>query len=312
MTKQQQQEREMTILVTGATGTVGSEVVKQLVSSSSSSDQNSIVIRAAVHSKDKVDKFKHYDNKIVQTVNMDYNNPETITDTLNHVDKLFLLTLPAPNMTDVYSNLIKEIRKSGSVNHMVMLSSMGAGTSLGTRIGRLHREEEKIIEESGIPFTFLRPGAFMQNFVNYFGQTIRTQNAFYLPTEDGKVSFIDARDIAAVSVKVLTSNNHQQQQHIGKAYTITGREAISYGQAAEILSKEVGRRISYVDIPEKEAQKGMKQNGMDDWLVEATLEFYRIIKAGHASKTTNVVEQITGRKPISFGQFARDYAQAFK
>ena len=73
----------MTILVTGATGTVGSEVVKQLVSSSSSSDQNSIVIRAAVHSKDKADKFKHYDNKIVQTVNMDYNNPETITDALN-------------------------------------------------------------------------------------------------------------------------------------------------------------------------------------------------------------------------------------
>jgi uncharacterized protein YbjT (DUF2867 family) len=124
---------------------------------------------------------------------------------------------------------------------------MGADTGLGTTIGRLHRQEEKIIEESGIPFTFLRPGTFVQNFVNYFGQTIRTQNAFHLPAGDGKVSFIDARDIAAVSVQILTSNN---QQHIGKAYAITGQEAISYRQAAEILSKEIGKRISYVDIPE--------------------------------------------------------------
>ena len=144
----------MTILVTGATGTVGSEVVKQLVSSSSSSDHNNIVIRAAVHSQDKADKFKQY-NKTVQIVNMDYNNPETIRDALNHVDKLFLLTLPAPDMTDVYSNLVKEMRKYDGINHIVKLSSMDADTGFETRIGLIHREEEKIIEESGISFTFL-------------------------------------------------------------------------------------------------------------------------------------------------------------
>jgi uncharacterized protein YbjT (DUF2867 family) len=240
---------------------------------------------------------------------MDYNKPETIVDALNQVHKVFLLTLPAPNMTDIYSNLVKEIRKSGGINHIVKLSSMGAETGLETIIGRIHRQEEKIIEESGIPFTFLRPGAFMQNFVTQFGQTIRNQNAFYLPVGDGKVSFIDARDVAAISVQALTSDN---QQHIGKAYTITGQEAISYGQAAEILSKEVGRRISYVDIPEEDARKGMEENGMDDWLIDAIMEFCSIIKAGRASQTTNVVEQITGCKPVSFTQFARDYAGSFK
>ena len=300
-----------TILVTGATGTVGSEVVKQLVSSSSSSsDNNDIIIRAAFHSQNKADIFKQYNNKkTVQIVNMDYNKSETIADALNHVDKLFLLNLPAPNMA-VYSNLVKEIRKYGGINHIVKLSSMAAEeTGFETIIGRIHREEEKIIEESGIPSTFLRPGSFMQNFVNFLGQTIKTQNAFYLPAGDGKVSFVDARDIAAISVRALTNGN---QQYIGKAYAITGQEAISYRQAAEILSKEIGRRISYVDIPEEDSRKGMKENGMDDWLIDAIMEFYSIIKAGRASQTTNVVEQITGRKPIPFTQFARDYAGSFK
>jgi uncharacterized protein YbjT (DUF2867 family) len=311
MTEQQQHlGRRTTILVIGATGTVGSEVVKQLVSSSSSSSDQNVIIKAAVHSQDKADKFKQYNNKTVQIVNMDYNNPETIVDALNHVDKLFLLTLPAPNMIDIYSNLIKEIRKYSGINHIVKLSSMAAEeTGLGTTIGRLHRQEEKIIEESGIPYTFLRPGAFMQNFVNYLGQTIRNQNAFYLPAGDGKISFVDVRDIAAVSVQALIGDDHY---HTGKAYTITGQEAISYGQAAEILSKEIGKRISYVDISEEDARKGMKEIGMDGWFIDAMMEFYSIIRAGRASQTTNVVEQITGRKQIPFSQFARDYAKFFR
>jgi uncharacterized protein YbjT (DUF2867 family) len=301
-----------TILVTGATGTVGSEVVKQLVLALSSSDSNNydnnILIRAAIHSENKADKFKEYNNT-VKIVNIDYNKPETIADALNQVDKLFLLTLPSPDMA-VYSNLVKEIRKYGDLNHIVKLSSMAAAqqTELPTTIGRIHREEERIIEESGIPFTFLRPPAFMQNFITQFGYTIRTRDAFYVPAGDAKVSFIDARDVAAVSVQALTSKN---QQHIGKAYVITA-EAISYGQAAEILSKEIGRRISYVDIPEDDALKGMKEGGMDDWLIDAIREFYSIIKAGHASKTTTVAEQIIGRKPISFSQFAKDYAKFFR
>jgi uncharacterized protein YbjT (DUF2867 family) len=295
-----------TILVTGATGTVGSEVVKQLVSSSSSSD-NDIIIRVAIHSQNKIDNFKEY--KTLQIVDMNYNESETIVDALNHVNKLFLLTLPAPNMA-VYSNLVKEIRKYGSINHIVKLSSMTAEeTGLSTTIGRIHREEEKIIEESGIPFTFLRPPAFMQNFITQFSYTIRTHNAFYIPAGDAKMSFVDARDVAVVSVQALIGDS---QQHIRKAYAITAQEAISYGQAAEILSKEVGRRISYVDIPEEDSRKGMEENGMDDCLIDAIMEFYSIIKAGRASQTTNVVEQITGRKPISFSQFAKDYAEFFR
>jgi uncharacterized protein YbjT (DUF2867 family) len=195
---------------------------------------------------------------------------------------------------------------------MVKLSVMAADVEPGTIIGRLHRQEEKIIEESGITYTFLRSGAFMQNFINFFGQTIKNQNAFYLPAGDGKVSFVDGRDIAAVVAKLLTKNNgNRGQQHENKAYDITGPEALSYSQAAEIISKEIGKKISYVDIPEEDARKAMKGIGMEDWLIDAIMELYNIIKAGYASQTTNTVEQIIGRKPTSFAQFVRDYSNSF-
>jgi uncharacterized protein YbjT (DUF2867 family) len=187
---------------------------------------------------------------------------------------------------------------------------MGADEDPGLVIGRLHRQEEKIIEDSGISYTFLRPGSFMQSFLPtkfFFGQTIKTQNAFYFPAGDGRVGFVDVRDIAAVAVLALTDDS----QHAGKAYTITGQDALSYGQVAEILSNEANKRISYVDISE-DSRRGMKQIGMEDWLIDAIMEFFSIVRAGRASQTTTVVEQITGRKPISFAQFAKDYAEFFK
>ena len=289
-------KNEKAILVTGATGTVGSEVVKQLASLG----QN---VKASVHTQSKANKFK--DQNGIDTVSIDFYKPETIADAFRHVDRVFLLTPPSPDMTNLYSTLITEAKKN-DIKYIVKLSVIGADIEPGITIGRLHRQEEKIIEESRIPYTFLRSGAFMQNFVNFFGQTIREQNAIYLPVGEGKVSFVDVRDIAAAAA-ALVINNHAQDEN--KAYDITGQEALSYAQAAEVLSKELGRKISYIDIPEESARKGMKENGMSDWLVDGLLEIYAIIRAGHAAQTTTSIEEITGRKPILFSQFVKDYAK---
>ena len=294
------------ILVTGATGTVGSEVVKQLALSSSSIDKK--IIRAGVHSLNKVDKLKQY--KLVEIVNMDYYKSETITTALQNIDKLFWLTPLTLNTTQISSNLVKEAQKT-DIKHIVKLSVMGADFETATTIARLHRQEEKIIEESGIPYTFLRPVGFMQNFINFFGQTIKNQNAFYLPAGDGKVSFVDVRDIAAVAVKTLVANDNDNQ-HIGKAYGITGDELLTYKQAAEILSKEVGKKINYVHISDEDARKAMKGIGIEDWLIDGMMELYSIIKDGHAEQITNTVEQILGKKPGSFSQFAKEYAEFFR
>jgi uncharacterized protein YbjT (DUF2867 family) len=183
---------------------------------------------------------------------------------------------------------------------------MGADLEPGYTSGRLHRQVEKIIEESGIPFAFLRPNSFMQNFVTRSNQTIKSQNAFYLPAGDGKVSFVDARDVAAVAVEVLTKNG---SQHVNKVYNITGSEALSHSQVAEILSKEIRRKISYVDISEEDARNGMKKMGIVDWFIDNAMELYNMYRTGYRSQTTTVVEQLIGQKPTSFSQFARDYAQ---
>ena len=114
------------------------------------------------------------------------------------------------------------------------------------------------------------------------------------------MGFVDVRDIAAVATKILLAKNNgnkSNQEHEYKKYGITGNEALSYSQAAEILSNSLGRRISYVNITEEDARKAMKI-GMEDWLIDALMELYSVIRFGYSSQTTPVVEQITGRRPI--------------
>jgi uncharacterized protein YbjT (DUF2867 family) len=288
-----------TILITGATGTVGSEVVKQL----SAKGENIIVKAAARSATDNT--FKNLNR--VQVVQLDYDKPDSLAVALKGVDKLFLLTPFQSNMVDLTSNLVSEAKKA-KVKYIAKQSVMGADAEPGITPGRLHRQAEKIIEESGIPFTFLRPNFFMQNFVNYYSNLIRSQGAFYMPAGDAKVSFVDVRDIAAVAVKSLINENQQK----GRTYNITGGEALSYGQAAEILSKAVGKKINYVNVTDQDARKGMKDMSMDEWTIKSMIELFEITRAGYVSEISPIVEQVTGNKPITFSQFAKDYAGAFK
>jgi uncharacterized protein YbjT (DUF2867 family) len=288
-----------TILITGTTGNVGTEVVKQL-----SRVTPPVTIRAAVHS---VKNVKRVNNDMVEDVQIDYNKPETLSAALKGVDRLFLVTPETSNAPEHASNLVTQAKEAGT-RHIVKLSAQGAHVNAVVASLRLHRQAEKIIEESGIPFTFLRPGEFMQNFVNFFSQTVKEQGAFYLPAGDSKISFVDARDIAAVGVKALTNDG----RHNGKAYSITGPEALSYYQVAEILSHATGKKIDYVNISEEEARHTMRGLGIGDWWINAIIEVYEFYKSCVQAQISPAVEEITGNKPISFSQFAKDYADAFR
>jgi uncharacterized protein YbjT (DUF2867 family) len=290
-----------TILITGASGNVGSEVVRHL-----SSSRKDINIKAAGHSVESVRKVLKSDDRIEPT-ELDYDKPDTLRQALKGVQKLFLLTPFQSDMVELSSNMLKEVKNAGNINHIVKLSVMGADAEPGITGGRLHRQAEKMIEDSGISFTFLRPNFFMQNFVNFLSQMIREQGSFYLPAGDGKVSFVDIRDIAAVAVQALTNNYHSK-----KAYTITGQEAISYEDAAKILSEQVSKNISYVNVSEEQTREGMKSMGMNEWFINSMMELYDITRMGYASQVSSAIEEITGRKPISFSQFARDYAESFR
>ena len=292
--------KQESILVTGASGNIGSEVVKQLLS-----DAPAVSIKAAVHSSQNVKKVK-YDDR-VKVIQIDYNEPETVREALNGVDKLFLLTPDVPNAADLASNVVIEARKAG-IRHIVKQSVMGANLEADVGTMRLHSEAEKVIEQSGIPFTFLRPNEFMQNFVNFHSPSIRGNNAFYVPLEDAKVSLVDVRDIAAVAVKSLTD----EDRHKNKIYLITGPEALSYHQVAEILSNTTGRKINYVNISDEQARAAMKEIGMSDWLINTVSELSDYFRKGKASEISPAVDEVTGNKPISFSQFANDYVDAFR
>src|ERR671919_2319621 len=289
-----------TVLVTGATGTVGSEVVKQL--SKVGPNYN---VKAGVHSIKNAKKIQQYDR--VKPVQIDYDKLKGLETAFKDVDMLFLLTHPSPKTVEHESNLTTEAKKSG-IKHIVKQSIMGADLGADVEAMRLHRQAEKVIEESGIPYTFLRPNEFMQGFINYQGPTIKNNNAFYIPAEDATVSFVDARDIAAVAVKALMDGD----RHYNKTYTVTGPEALSYHQAAEILSNATGKKIDYVNVSDEDARGAMKEAGLNDWLIDTISGLYEFYRKGYASEISSGVEEATGKKPTTFAQFAKDYSDAFR
>ena len=280
------------ILITGASGNVGKEVLKQVAATGAK-------VRAAFQTVTKAAAAPSG----VEIATMDYNKPETLQAALKGIERVFLVAPPTPNLPALERKAIDEIKQFG-VRHVVKLSAMGGRDAI---FPRQHADSEDYIKSSGVPYTFLRPNGFMQNFVTYNGATINTQNAFYGSQGDGEVSHIDLRDIAAVAVKTLTEDGHQ-----GKAYTLTGSEALSNARVAEILSEDTGREIRYVDLPAEQFKQALLGAGLPEWSANALVDLQQFYRRGSASAVTRDVEQLLGRKPISFEQFSRDYAQAFQ
>jgi uncharacterized protein YbjT (DUF2867 family) len=280
------------ILITGASGNVGREVVKQALAVG-------LQIRATFQSPDSAAKAPAG----LEGVVMDYAKPETIRPVLRGVEKIFLVGPPVQDLPALEASFIKEVRAAGG-KHVVKLSALGGRQSM---FPSGHRDSEANIEASGLPYTFLRPNGFMQNLVTYSAGTIRSQNAFYGCQADGAVSMIDIRDIAAAAVIVLAATGHE-----GKSYTLTGGEALTNEQVAEKISSIAGCKISYVDLPPAEFKKAILSAGTPEWSAEALVDLQRLYREGKASLVTGDVERLTGRKPITFDQFARDYAFAFR
>lgn len=283
------------ILVTGATGTTGQPLVEQLAG------MQGVAVRAASRSTRKALKDRN-----IEYIPFDYSDAASIQNALQEVQKVFLVTPLTPELFDFESAVIAQIRHSG-VQHVVKISVAGADRQEGITFGKIHGQLEQLIRDTGIPYTFLRPMPFMQNYANFMNETIQSDNAFYLPMGEGKVSVVDARDVAAVAVKALTGPGHE-----GQTYTLTGPEALSNQEIAAILSEVVRREIQYVDVPEKKAREGMEEAGLPDWSVACMLELYRVNKTGFMAAVTRDIEKVTGAKPTTFREFAQDYADVFR
>lgn len=283
-----------TILVTGATGNVGSEVVKQLATAE-------VPIKVLVRNPEKASSLK---SSSVEVVNGDLGRPETLEAAMKGIEKLLLISSPDPNQVQLQSNAIQAARRA-NVRHVVKLSAMGADVNSPVSFGRWHGETELQLRESGLDFTFLRPNFFMQNLLMSAG-SIGRQGTFYGSMKDGKASFVDIRDVASVAVGALTGSGHE-----GKIYEITGPEALSFADIGAKLSGALGRKVSYVDLPRADFIQGMTTAGVPDWMAEGIAGLYEAGAAGHMSKLTDVVATVGGRKPTTFDRFAQDFVSSF-
>lgn len=283
------------ILVTGATGTVGTEVVEQLAAGGHR-------VRALVRNPAKTDKIR---GSNVEVVLGDMSQTDTLRAPLEGVDRVFLLTGgPGADLLELEGNVLEQAQEAG-VNHIVKMSGNGVDFD-DFPYGQRHRESEKKIEGSGIAWTHLRPCPFMTNTL-FLADSIKSAGAIYLPAGDGKVPVIDPRDIAAVAVKVLTEKGHE-----GNAYELTGSEPLSYAEMAEQLSTALGRQVGFVDVPEPAAREGMLGAGMSPAEVNILLDVYGFIKAGRFGAVSPDFERLMGRRTRTFAAWAIEHAAAFR
>ena len=282
------------VLVTGATGTVGREVVTGLAATG-----------ARVRAASRNPRMLAIPDDRVETVTMDMRNPADWDRALADVGKIFYLSPLDETMAEHAALAVDRARAHG-VRHLVRLSVLGVDYPRKITLGKVHGQVERIIRGSGLAWTFLRPNSFMQNFITYWGESIRRENAFFIPQGQGRVSIIDARDIADAAVSVLMSD-----EHAGKVYELTGPEALSNYDIAETLSKVLGHEVRYQDIPPGEAREALAASNLSEWMINVILELFEMSAADEAAEITDWVARLTGQDPIRFERFAQDFRHAF-
>ncbi|MER6951978.1 SDR family oxidoreductase [Nonomuraea sp. NPDC000554] len=273
----------MTILITGATGTVSSAVLQSLPSTAD--------VRLLVR-----DQAKAPDGYEVSVGDLD--DPATLGQAFAGVDTLWLLTAMGPQAPHASMNAVWAARKAG-VRHVVRMSAIGASHDAPTRNGRLHALSDAELQASGLDWTIIRPAFFMQNL---FGSV--TGTTLYGSTGDGKMGLIDVRDIAEFAAGVLTD----PAPHQGKIYTLTGPASISLREAAAEASDVYGEPIAYQPVTPQDAYQAMLAAGLPEWNAAVNVEYGIAYSGGWGDFTTGDFAQVAGHDARSFKEFANDHA----
>jgi (4-alkanoyl-5-oxo-2,5-dihydrofuran-3-yl)methyl phosphate reductase len=280
------------ILVTGATGTVGREVVAQLL-------EEGPPVRAMTRHPEK-SKFDHR----VEVVRGDFADPNTLARAVQGAERVFSLTLGP--QTGTHERALAAAAKAAGVRHIVKLGAMGGDGETRNAIRKWHEEGEQAFRESGIPFTVVRPGRFMSNALHW-RESIRTQGKVFSNYGDGKLPSVHPRDIAAVAVRALTSD-----EYLGKILEVTGPEALNMAAEVAILSNTLGKPIEYVSITDEAARKDMERANLPAYIIEGLLPFAAFVRSGKAARVFPTVAEVTGRPALTFAQWARENAAAFQ
>ena len=287
---------EKTILVTGATGNIGSYVIPQLI-------EVGATVRALVRD---VSKASDLSEAGVVLFEGDFSDQEKVNHAAAGADAILAITPAGPEVVNQGKVLLNAATNSGSP-YYVRLSAIGAAPDAPTENGRLHFQSDDALIKSGLPYTILRPHYFMQNLYGSL-ETIKTEDNMYWGMGDGKMGMIDVRDIADCFASLLLGRGHD-----GKIYTPTGPDTISFHDIADTISNGIGKPVTYVPLSIEAVGEAIRKAGWGEWGANVMMDYSRAYAEGWGEFTNDDVEIITGKKFRSFQQFYDEiFAYALK
>jgi uncharacterized protein YbjT (DUF2867 family) len=278
------------ILVTTA-GKVGSEAVRLLT-------QRQEPVRVLVRNPDTAKALADAGAEVAAG---DLDVPESIDQAMTGVTAVVLVS---PGVPAQELNVAASAARAGASHVVKVTSNASAGSPIARR--RWQAEIEGGLAASGLPRTLLRSNAYMQN-VLALAPAIAKTSGFGSSAGKGRIGMIDARDVAAVAAAIAASPS----PHDGKAYWLTGPELISNYDVATVLSKLLGRTITYTELTFDENKDAMLRAGVPEQIAEMNAQAFSMIADGDAEWVTEDVPSLLGRPARSFEQFAADYAAAF-
>lgn len=280
-----------TVLITGATGNVGSILAPLLRSAG-------VQVRALVRDEAKAQPLRALG---VELAIGDLDDSSSLDGALDGVSQVYLVTWNGPTGATHGHNLIEAALRTGRP-HIIKQGGYGSPKS---RIIQQHILVNHELERSGLDYTFLEPTFFMQNLM-MAGQSVVSDGAIYLPLKDGRVGMVDVRDIADVAAALLTTAGHA-----GKTYVLTGPQSISVSDVAAALSTTLDKPVRYVDVPLEAAKQAMMGMGVPEWVADGFSELFVEFSINWGDRVSPVYEDIMGRPGRSIAQFAHDFAPVF-
>jgi uncharacterized protein YbjT (DUF2867 family) len=282
------------VLVTGATGTVGAHVVREL-------QRRATPVRAFVRDPEKAARLLGAE---VEPVVGDFGDPAALRAAVDGVERVFLACANHPHQGPWETALIDAAAGAG-VRHVVKLSASGA--QIGSPVAFLdaNGRVEQHLERSGVPWTLLRPTFLMSNLLRGAGG-VRGEDAFLVPGAGAKIALVDPRDVGEVAAVVLTGAGHE-----GRRYDLTGPEAVTFDDVAEHLSAVLGRRIAFVDLSDEQAMTRFTAAGAPPWYVGNVVRLFAVLRRGAQAEVRDTVAALCGRGPGSVLRYLHDHSGAF-
>jgi uncharacterized protein YbjT (DUF2867 family) len=282
------------ILVTGATGTIGSTLVSLL----RARDEN---VRALVRDPRRAGTLADLGAEIAVG---DFADRASLRAALEGVDVVFLLCGNVPDQVEYECAAIDEAARAG-VRRIVKQSARGAAVGDPVTYWHWHALIEQHLRASGVPSVVLQAGFLMSNLLAAVDH-VRTQGMLFAPAGDARIAMVDPVDVAAVAAEALTG-----ESHVGSTYVVTGPEAVTYHQVADHLTAATGQHVGYADVPPEAARAALLEAGLPSFAADQVVSVFDALRRGVQSTTTGTVAEISGRSAGSLAAFAERHAGAF-